>query len=420
MKNIILFILTLSLATTLFAQVNLEVEGKAKITERDTIGTGENVAVFDTDGTIAERNISDMIIKYLLALPNGVQTLLDAGESPAKILEKGALQEDFYGVRYQGGYIFDISPTGLTISICAELNNQNGADLINSAATDFEVGKYKDWLLPTKDDLNLMWQRLHRNGCPLDDSPCESSIGDFVDGFDDTYWTRTFFTTDLVWAQDFSTGVQTPLLTTSTFSASGRPVRYINHLQAELDNGVTPIELLNLGVEPSAFYGLTYAGGLIYYMTAAGTGYVCQDQNANPSLTWGCNNTDVPGAENSAIGGGAQNTIDIIASLGISCFSAPAAEYCANLVYNGYSDWFLPSRAALTQIHRTLADPDTNGSLIDDYDIGNFYIQSGISWYWSSTEFDASSAYVRKFDQLNEEQTTQKYDGRQVRAVRAF
>lgn len=420
MKNILLLILILGIVPTLFSQINFEVEGKAVIMERDTINVGENVAVFDANGTLSERNIDDLIIKYLISLPNGVQSLLDAGESPAKILEKGALPEDFYGAQYEGGYIFDISPTGLTISICAASNiNPSGSGFLAYAPTNFEVGKYDDWLLPTKDDLDQMWERLHRNDCPLDNTPCGSQIGDFLDGNNGVYWTRTFFATDFVWTQDFSTGMQSPVQMTNNFGVDARPVRYINHLQTELDNGVTPTELLNLGVKPEAFYGLTYAGGLIYYMTTAGTGYVCQDQNNSLDYAWGCSSVDVSGADDSSIGGGAQNTIDILNDP--SCFpTSPAAEYCANLIYNGYDDWFLPSREALTQIHRTLADPDTNGSLNDDYDIGDFYVFNSTVRYWSSTEFDSSLAYMRRFDALNEDLTSSKFNSWKVRAVRAF
>lgn len=58
---------------------------------------------------------------------------------------------------------------------------------------------------------------------------------------------------------------------------------------------------------------------------------------------------NVPDANATAIGTGAQNTIDIIIA-GCST-AANAANICADLSFNGYDDWFLPSINELSQLY---------------------------------------------------------------------
>jgi hypothetical protein len=128
-----------------------------------------------------------------------------------------------------------------------------------------------------------------------------------------------------------------------------------------------------------------YQGGIIVYMLKPGDpGYSSSiphgliapptDQGA---AIWGCDGVDLAGANQSAIGSGFQNTIDILAGCSQTNI---AARICDNLVFNGYSDWYLPSSEELLKI------------LTSD-NIGNFantYYSN--SYYWSSTEVSATSA----------------------------
>lgn len=56
------------------------------------------------------------------------------------------------------------------------------------------VGSYNDWFLPSKDELNLMYQNLKKN-----------SLGDFAD---DAYWSSSEVNEDNAWLQFFNTGFQ--------------------------------------------------------------------------------------------------------------------------------------------------------------------------------------------------------------------
>jgi hypothetical protein len=100
--------------------------------------------------------------------------------------------------------------------------------------------------------------------------------------------------------------------------------------------GVTVSELLDKGVTASGFIGIKYQGGIIFYVDATdGSGLVCAltDQGA-ASAGWGCKGTSI-GTTQTSIGTGDQNTTDIEAGCATT---GTAADMCANLTSNSYSD----------------------------------------------------------------------------------
>jgi len=114
----------------------------------------------------------------------------------------------------------------------------------------------------------------------------------------------------------------------------------------------------------------------------------------------GCYGTSISGADGTAIGTGKQNTIDIETS----CTTPEtAADICANLVMNGYNDWFLPSKFELVELY-------VNRAII-----GGFSTDK----YWSSSEQSAFNAWSKSFS-TGIWYGDNKNSSRFVRAIRGF
>lgn len=154
--------------------------------------------------------------------------------------------------------------------------------------------------------------------------------------------------------------------------------------------------------------GDPYQGGIIAYFFEPGDpGYVAgqdhgliaaeEDQSTNAYWTQGCN---LYCGTSTAIGTGNQNTISIMSVCGSS---AIAASLCGNLVLNGYSDWYLPSRDELNKL------------FINKDVIGGF----GSDYYWSSSECIYDSANNQYFPN-GDQWCPLKVQEYRVRAVRTF
>ncbi len=187
-----------------------------------------------------------------------------------------------------------------------------------------------------------------------------------------------------------------------------------SEVQFLLDQGITPLELVNGNVPLSALYGKMYAGGLIFYLnTTDGSGMVAaaEDQNEGISVRWGCLKDEINGADGEGLGTGAQNTMEILAGC---TDSGIAAKICGDLGLNGYNDWFLPSKGELNLMWENLADSDGDGH-ISGVNIGGF---EG-AFYWSSTEIDDQGAWFQFFANGSQNRDS-KFNSNRVRAARAF
>ncbi len=146
--------------------------------------------------------------------------------------------------------------------------------------------------------------------------------------------------------------------------------------------------------------GQQYGGGIIFYVDVTGQhGLIAASSDQSFGIHWGCYGNSILGTS-TTIGSGQANTTLIVNGCGDADI---AARLCDDLVLNGYSDWFLPSKDELNQMYaqRTV--------------IGNLEYHS----YWSSSEESVNYAWFQYFNgsnQYNDPKNTNYF----VRAVRAF
>ena len=139
-------------------------------------------------------------------------------------------------------------------------------------------------------------------------------------------------------------------------------------------------------------------GKIFYIDGSAQHGLIAATSDLNVA-TWGCSGTSI-GSTPTAIGAGQANTTLIVNG----CSDADiAARLCSNLVLNGYSDWFLPSRDELLELYSQKSW------------IGGF----NSMFYWSSSEYQATSAWAITF-LTGGQSWQQKWQTLGVRPIRTF
>jgi hypothetical protein len=149
------------------------------------------------------------------------------------------------------------------------------------------------------------------------------------------------------------------------------------------------------------YIGKLHAGGLIFYLDSTRLhGMVCITNDLG-DYRWGCHGTDIPNTSTS-FGAGFTNTSLIT----LNCAQRPiAASVCADLVLNGYSDWYLPSIGEVQLMY----------SRLHFQGLGGF----GGTGYWSSSQANPNDAWYMSFGNGNV-YNLYKNDFTRVRAVRAF
>jgi hypothetical protein len=172
--------------------------------------------------------------------------------------------------------------------------------------------------------------------------------------------------------------------------------------------GASPVTLYAQWT-PYVLHDIGPAGGYIFYVKGGysnGWRYL----EAAPVFTewtgkqWGSYGTLIGGTE-TGIGAGQSNTTIIVTWLNSNSETGRAAQLCNDLIVDGYSDWFLPSKGELNLMYENLKVFGVGGFIGDDY--------------WSSSEDDAYYTWSQYFGGGSQYYYGKNGTGR-VRAVRAF
>jgi hypothetical protein len=152
--------------------------------------------------------------------------------------------------------------------------------------------------------------------------------------------------------------------------------------------------------------GQYYGGGMIFYIDDTKQhGLICAPVDQSDAIQWSNGINIITNANGTDIGDGMANTEAIIAAQGAGNY---AAQICYDLVLNGYSDWFLPSKSECGTMYFNLEIFNHLGNLADEL-------------YWSSTEASIDNAYSQySNDGYPPNGGYYKNTAHRVRAVRAF
>jgi hypothetical protein len=185
------------LASTIIYGQKLEVDGKAKVTEMDTIiGATANV-VRQSDGTLALRQykVGDFD-------QGGIVFWVDGTGEHGLVADTADITDFSNQIEWSNGINYKVtnaSGDGVgsgemnTMLIIAQQTADNTAGTFAALqCTNLIRGSYGDWYLPSKEELNLMYINLHSSG-----------IGSFQDL---DYWSSTEFSGTDAWMQDFING----------------------------------------------------------------------------------------------------------------------------------------------------------------------------------------------------------------------
>lgn len=195
-----------------------------------------------------------------------------------------------------------------------------------------------------------------------------------------------------------------------TSSLTGLTLGNTYYVRAYATNSVGTVYGSEISFTTAYNVGESYQGGIIAYLFVSGdTGYISGEThgliaaaaNQSTSAVWGCSGTAISGADGTAIGTGNQNTIDIMAGCATSGISA---RLCGDLVLNGYSDWYLPSKNELNRLY------------INKVAIGGFTT----AYYASSSESSTTLLWSQSFNSGLQTTSRSKVTSLAVRAVRTF
>lgn len=182
-----------------------------------------------------------------------------------------------------------------------------------------------------------------------------------------------------------SKGLLPPRMTNAERNAIANPDEglIIYNTTTKKPNFYNGVNWMNYDGSVAVSLGDYYQGGYVFHIFQKGVakfvagethGIICNPVARGP-VAWGCAGTLISCGEIIEIGSSDVATNAIVAECSATnC----AANFCANLSIEGYSDWCLPTRDELIRIFQS----------------GNYIPGLMDNTYWSSSQFDGSYAFV--------------------------
>jgi len=373
--------------------------------------------------------------QYLEARP-----ILSAGEIPWSLKPTESLYPNDPSQRLH----IDAKAIGMGRANTANIVAQSGPGQYAAAVVDnFVVNKYDDWFLPSVDELNAVYFARAIKGVPKM-APVP-------------YWSSSENSANYAWYQLFQDGTQ---FTDESGVGAITGIKQLTRNRLHRGSGFPslPFGLVAMRAFPTgsgivpplsapALTGTTCtvegpcrvgdigpAGGAVFYDAGMHTSWG-RYLEASPVETEGvgvpwkrltANDAKRPIYRNALkvkaqtqrvlstqVGMGKVNTDRIVKIYGRGRY---AARYADALVYNGFDDWFLPSKNELNVMYSVL------GTALPK--IGAY----ANSFYWSSSEYDLNNAWTVNFkdgQQFDREKwllpdTINGVKALRVRAIRAF
>ena len=295
------------------------------------------------------------------------------------------------------------TPTGTQIN--PTISNTQSIELIGGSTENVtwtapKAGTYKLWVqIPTPSSAVNATYNVYPKGNAVGNTSCSST--------DPTY---PCFQATVDQATATNGWVQLMLnnqaSTSWVFTKSGYVSTNASGIPNSQQLGIAKLVYQSTVTPPPVFtLGQSYQGGIIFYIDSSKQhGLIAAPSDQSAGIQWDNGtwpNDPVTGATGTAIGTGQANTNAIINAQGPGSY---AAKLCDDLVLNGYSDWYLPSKDELNQLY------------LNQTIVGGFAYDS----YWSSSEFFNLTAWGQYFSSTLLQGSDLKSNSQAVRCVRAF
>ncbi|MDX9935398.1 MAG: hypothetical protein RBS30_10420 [Sphaerochaetaceae bacterium] len=194
----------------------------------------------------------------------------------------------------------------------------------------------------------------------------------------------------------------------------------------EIESSVEPTAEIQTAVEETTTYHLGDtgpAGGYVFYdkdSYSDGWRYMelAPEDAEGDWMPWGGGGVSITGTS-TEVGTGYENTKIIISEFknqDSNTVNPNPASFCDQLVYNGYNDWFLPSRDELILIYQHLIVAKRGGFPEDTYAMKSYWSSSADTSDGNTTAF----AYYLIGSNGNISSANRQFPGALPRAVRRF